>query len=569
MSITKVNGTIEEQRGVNGRVKVISFKRDGVYINDSLEIKKEFPPEGFVFAPHFFNHFDYELNSLIEFQLSHIKSTKDHGDSYLLDFKVDPKIIGFPVFTIPENILIGEYSLNQSILNNYSEKFNSPHFYIKNKELLYGPFKNLNIEIFPKSGKEVCRWNSAEFPIYTSGENSYLLTPPSRNSDLIDCMTSAQLNTWLKDQIRNLKLDIDFNSLAKALESQQHVGLDIDRMKRVLTGIDQISLTHSELRYLASSSKRLEIMYSDSLAKLEMELKKELIEPIEMAKMEIETEILNLKKNRDKAQKEEVEYKSKIQFLKKEFESIHQEKDRLINDIRIHAIIGKTNITEFEKLLTYDEQIYELKENPYRDINEFILTQKNSLENDDSNNKFWYNSILQLKDYKCFLSDSVESILQIARLSNNCKVVLQQVEPDWLKFEYLFENGLKQIWKSAHENPDMIHFLILEDINMASIECYGRPLLDIVEGVRLKLPGLVLSMPDNLWVFGIPLTNKQPFEFGLPLIMTTFRKWGFFPKQQLEIDLSNKGISNKFLSVSNLYDHNIIVSISSNEYFPD
>jgi len=569
MSITKVNGTIEQQIGANGRIKVISFKKDGVYINNQTEIQKEFPPEGFVFAPYFFNHFDYKLHSLIEFPFNNFKSNKEDKDLYLLDFNLECNIIGCPVFFISENILLGEYSINQTVLNNYSEKFDSIHFYIVFKEFLYGPFKRLNTKILPKSGKEVCRWELSQLPTYKSGENTYLLTPPLRNSNLIDCMTSVQLNAWLKDQIRNLKLDIDFNSLAEALESQQHVGLDIDRMKRVLSGIDQISLTHSELKYLASSSDRLEILYSDSLVKLEKEIKKELIEPIEIAKSEIEIEILNLKKKKEKALKEETEYKNKVQILKKEFDSVSQEKERLINDIKVHAMVGMANSTEFKRLSTYDEQVYELKEDFYTSITEFIQVLNNSLQNDDDNNKFWFNSIFQLKDYKCILSDSIESILQIAKLSNNCKVLIQQVEPDWLKFECLFENGLKQIWESAHENLDMIHFLILEDINMASIECYGKPLIDIVEGIRLRLPGVNSSMPKNLWIFGIPIADKQPHEFGLPLIKNTYEKWGFFPKQQSKIYFKPMGESNKYLSVNNLFDHNNIVPISSNEYFSD
>ncbi len=567
MSITRVSGTIDEQRGEHARIKVVSFKKDGIYINTPLEIKKEFPPEGFVFAPHFFNHFEYRLNSLIEFPFSDFKSNKKDGDSFLLDFNVDIKLIGFPIFKISENILLSQYSINQTILNNYSERFDSQHFYIQYNEALYGPFKNLNTEILPKVGKEVCKYELPELSIYTSGESSYLLTAPLRNSDLIDCMTSVQLNTWLKDQIKNLKLDIDFSSLAKALESQQLAGLDIDRMKRVLTGIDQIALTHSELKYLAESSEKLEILYNRLLNKAKAELKEELINPALDEKSEIEAKISELKNSKEKLLREMNQYKEKFDVIKNEYDFIANNKERLIQDIKVYTEVSITKSISTPKLFTYYEDVFELKQNPYHDIQEFINVFNETLENsDDAKNKLGNISILQLKEIKCFISHSIEIILQIAKLSNNCKIIIQQVEPDWLKFEYLLENGLKQIWDSAFKNPDVIHFFILEDINMASIECYGKPLLDFINRIRLKLPGLDSPMPNNLWVFGVPLAEKKGFDFGLPLIKETYKNWGFFPKQEDTVVFKQIN-SMKYLSVEKIYDHNNIIPSSLNDYF--
>lgn len=567
MSITKVNGTIETQIGEHGRIKVVSFKKDGLYINSPVEIKKEFPPEGFIFAPHFFAHFNFKPNALIEFPFTDFKSSKKDGDLFLLDYKVECKTSGFPVYNLSENILLSEYSINQSILNNYSEKFDSQHFYIQCKESVYGPFKNQNTEILPKTNKEVCRFDLSELTIYYSGECSYLLNAPIRNNDLIDCMTSAQLNIWLKDQIKNLKLDIDFIALAKALETLQLVGLDIDRMKRVLTGIDQISLTHSELKFLASSSEKLEILYDRLLKKAEIEIKEELLTPTIAIKNQIELTISELSNNKEKVQKELDLYSSKLDELKNEHEYIINNKNRLIEDIKFHAEIGISKPLPIKKFMTYYEQVFELKRSSYNDIHEFITIFYESLDdNEDEGKRFGHNSILQLKDKKYFLSNNIEAILQIAKFSNNCKILIQQVEADWIKFEYLFENGLKQIWSSAHENPHLIHFFVLEDINMASIECYGKPLLDLIDGIRMKLPGLDTAHPNNLWIFGIPLSENSGFDFGLPLIKQTYKNWGFFPKQETALSFNTK-TPEKYLSMEKIFDHNSIVPSLVSEYF--
>ncbi|MEI9954883.1 MAG: hypothetical protein WDM90_00875 [Ferruginibacter sp.] len=76
------------------------------------------------------------------------------------------------------------------------------------------------------------------------------------------------------------------------------MGLDIDRMKRVLTGIDQISLTHSELKYLASSSEKLEILYNRLLKNIETQVKEEVLNPTLLIKNEIEITISTLSNNK-------------------------------------------------------------------------------------------------------------------------------------------------------------------------------------------------------------------------------------------------------------------------------
>ncbi len=435
MSISKVNGLLETQKGEHCRIKVISFKRYGEYVTDQLEIKKEFPPEGFIFAPHFFSQKDIKLNTLIEFPFKDYKSTKGDGDLFLLDYNVECRAIGFPVFNLSENVLLSEFSINQTILNNYAEKFDSQHFYIQYKESIYGPFKRQNLEILPKTGKEVCRYSNSELTIYSSGDCAYLLNAPLRNSDLIDCMTSLQLNVWLKDQIKNLKLDIDFNLLSKALESQQLVGLDIDRMKRVLTGIDQISLTHSELKYLASSSEKLEILYNRLLKKVETEIKEELINPTLAIKNEIENKISELKAIKEKLLKDVESNTKKLDLVKVEYEFTLNNKTRLIEDIKLHSEIGNSSIRISNQFSSFYEHTFKSNQPLYNNITEFIDDLNSSLDsNEGIKNKIGYNSILQLKDKKYFLSDNIDLILQIAKLSNNCKILIQQVEPDWLKF---------------------------------------------------------------------------------------------------------------------------------------
>ena len=131
MSITKVNGTIEERnRGDGGRIKVISFRSNGQYINDPDEIKDHFPPHGFVFSPHLFTDFSFKLNSLVEFSVIPGSNTIENGDEFIMDRR-ECNPTGFPIFKVTENILIDKLSIKQEVLKNYVHE-ESSHFYIEN-----------------------------------------------------------------------------------------------------------------------------------------------------------------------------------------------------------------------------------------------------------------------------------------------------------------------------------------------------------------------------------------------------------------------------------------------------
>jgi hypothetical protein len=180
--------------------------------------------------------------------------------------------------------------------------------------------------------------------------------------------------------------------------------------------------------------------------------------------------------------------------------------------------------------------------------------------------KAGHTSILLLKDYKCLLSVAVEPLQQIAILTNNAKVILQQVEPDWLKYDSLYENGLKLSWESAQANPDIIHFFILEDINLASPECYAKPLNDVIAGIRKTLPGISGTFPPNLWIFGVPLVVDSGQDFGLPLLKISFKHWGALPdkKEEWAFNQENPGLR---LTPDILIRHDEIAVSSPDDYF--
>ena len=117
--------------------------------------------------------------------------------------------------------------------------------------------------------------------------------------------------------------------------------------------------------------------------------------------------------------------------------------------------------------------------------------------------------------------------MSYAATTNNAFYIIQQIEPDWLHFSDFWKNGLGAIWKSAHDYPDKLHFLFLEDINMSSPECYARPLLDMITGIRMLIPFGKTQYPGNLKIIATKISTENP-EIGLPLIRTNFHGMGMY-----------------------------------------
>jgi hypothetical protein len=142
--------------------------------------------------------------------------------------------------------------------------------------------------------------------------------------------------------------------------------------------------------------------------------------------------------------------------------------------------------------------------------------------------------------------------IAFAEAVGNTNYIIQQVEPDWLHFSDFWKNGLGAIWHSAHNHPEILHFLFLEDINLSSPECYARPLFDVINGIRKHIPYGKTAYPENLKIFATKASTVEP-EIGLPLIEKTFEGWGavgFNDKLYETSDSDYKSLSGFIISES-------------------
>jgi hypothetical protein len=570
MAISKIKGTIEEKTfGDHAIIRVWAFKEGNTYFSEEVDILEEFNDDYFIFSPKFFvRHSNFKIGDLVEIFVSNNGiDYKDNTSSYPSVKDTNCVSTGFRLIELPLNAFIAENSLNLDALSFDINTLSDIYFH--SEDFLFGPFKKENQGIKPKVGKEVGRFQYTDGIIIPSEDKLYILNAPTQNTKIcdVDCMINDQIVDFLRTKLANIS-SIDFNSLRRQFSSIQLNGLEQERLTKAQKYLSELELNYTIIKNLIEKNIDFKQIFEKAIENNKEEIKAEYkaktIQPLQKQKEQIEKEINEKRQEKEKADNQLNKSKKELKPLQEQFEFLEKEKERLIQDIKVHALIQQTpsvQVVENEKFYSYDIQDFSKEVTLFKELNDFRRDIRGIVEDNLAVRCFDL-----LKEYKCLLANDIALILAIAKATNNCKVLIQQVEPDWLKFEQFYENGLKQIWQSAHQEPDKIHFLLLQDLNMASIECYGRPVLDLLTGVRVYLPIGNTPFPKNLWIFGFPIIADEDDNFGLPLIKKTFKHWGGLPKTNDERVINDIQSENK-LTVAQISEYDNISSGYLNDYF--
>jgi hypothetical protein len=81
------------------------------------------------------------------------------------------------------------------------------------------------------------------------------------------------------------------------------------------------------------------------------------------------------------------------------------------------------------------------------------------------------------------------------------------VEPTWLSFSDAWGGEVGAFWREAIERREALHLLIFADADRSLVQCWARPLLDMISGLRPALPG-GLPWPENLRVMACPSADE-------------------------------------------------------------
>lgn len=534
------------------QIKVLALKGDNdiEFLNLS-EQRDMFPPRGYVFGASFMKKYpQYKQNDLVEVDYveNESESAGDIGKDFYIISQINTKRHYINSFHL-KNIVITNGNIDLSKIEIDSNGFNGD-FYVYSSTKIYGKLRLKDGKISPIKSKRLYAWNLSECKVLRYGEALFLLEEPKGDYFVYDCMTDDNLFEWFRGNLKKIssgyvnELDQktqwrkEMPELLKESDSETYE-LDKNRFVRIKDKLESLSLSFDEINFFVDNSDNLKEAFCNSIENHKAELR--LVYEKEIIAYEVENRD---KKNQlcrtlDKLEKQ-IKESSIISGLRRDeiveaeskLSDININKDRILSDFSVIKEvlgIGNHNIMPVNSL-EYDSFVVEQIEkcSDTKIINtrdQYINRLKNKLSKHDLFPNYATNIVDQLSIYKSIFIKDIEVGIAIVEATGDTKYVIQNVEPDWLHFKDFWNNGLGSIWISAHENPDKIHFLLLEDINMSSPECYARPLLDVINGYRKIIPYGKTGYPENLKILATKASTENP-EIGLKLNKHTFKNWG-------------------------------------------
>lgn len=553
----------------NARVTVVGYKgTDGEYVAlDKSKARAVFYPDGKVFAPKFqFDREGYNVspNSFVEFSVrTSLKDASFRGDEYIMDYagkitaKTFTSILTIKYQTSLESGFITQDELSSCIdkseLNNYSG-----YFFLRSGDYLYGLFKYeaSTDSIRPVKGKETNTYeiDNTIYPEYCVKVNQKeyfignLNSLPFNQAGIIDCMDDKQLGEWFKEQLKScaaaesllsIKKEV-FKDFATKFKETNDV-IDEIRLERAKGKLDSLEFTFKEIKELIDSNSSLTQILNETLKQMKDEYQSSWASTLEASKDALNKEIESLKKTKDtlKAETESIEAKysekekallSSFNEKKEKLDEITENYDSILAEMK--AQVSQTTKVAFD-CIEIEPIEFDKAGDTYTKLEEedgygFFNLLKKNLELDEIpevvKNQLNKNSIL-FTNRACFVP-SVSWAYLYAKAIRNSKLYNIHVEHDWLHYKDFMNNGIASVLASCYENEDVNHVLILDSLNLTQPECGLQPLLDVIAGYSLIIPGIGKPFPKNLKVFATIQSYSDENRIGLPLNNDNFSSWG-------------------------------------------
>jgi hypothetical protein len=409
-------------------------------------------------------------------------------------------------------------------------------FYLMDDSGLYGVFIYKKNTVSPKSSKFVKHWPKKKIQehLIEHGNNTYLSECVPETLDNIDCMTSKQLSEWFREQLNLLQpsyvKQLDENTpwrteVPKIIENLSHEQKKVEevRFDRISDIIQLFELKIEDIKNLAENSEIFRNLYQ---TKIDQHKNEFLSQHITEVQAQVDQKKADLESIKNKIKQAELEYRKievSIQKLKPQEQLL---KESLLPKITeqfqaFKEILGNSTDTISPSVcFEYKEAIGEPLSD-YSKIKEYVakIFGQYGIKQDLAD------ALLR----EMFLKQAIfiphgKVAKAVAQGFGNSQRYITSVSHRWESFSCLLKNGLSQAWKAALENPDKYIILLLQDINMAPPECWGRPLLNVISGIQDNLQSLG-EWPQNLWIFATVLPTQDP-AIGLPLNQDSFLGWG-------------------------------------------
>ncbi len=561
----KIVGYVDIFPNSNANIDVVGycdFKNDFHKLSEA-EALELFSPKGRVFAHNFANR-HYDLNGTLAcLSVKPNEKEGDNLDNFIWDKSRDVYDFSYKISSIRGVINEdGENNYNVFVDNDLIE---SPiEKFVSSENRIYHIEKESHEPI-------ISYWDETNLDIIQSRDKKFITGYSLPDYDgAIDITTDDQLIEWyinkilkknwseiLKEQSFK-RIEIYLQDLLMSLKSLPSSVLE-SRMKRLNHINHNFVLTLDELKSISDSpwlsnaidksiarykKEYLENILSENTDELNR-IKEEHRLQIEIAKQEFEfhlTEekskceetVSQLKKQEKEVEiaidnkkldleilEEDIEKKNtEISTLNEKFTMMERRKTTIIEDFSI--IKEVLSLSGTPKVVDQVSEAHSFSLDYIENSDtESIMYQayKKSLENNFKKNNIPHSNASTIGDqiatYGILLVPDVAIAKAILSASQKCYYMTEYVNANWKSFDDMWNEGLGYIAKQCNQNKDVMHFLILQNINLTYLPNYMQPIIDLQNGTIEKLPKYGITFPENLRILCtltedevIPLSEK-------------------------------------------------------------
>lgn len=543
----RVVGLVEDKLGDNATINVIGYCDDNLHVFHPLnnaEALELFPTRGKVFAYRF--NIDHRHLKGYIVCLCVQPSNKDDREKFVWDWDAEVIEYGQRIF-----MLKGE--LTEDSQHNYDILTNNGLHDVNSDQLVYSSGRVY--QIIPDNNDRVLKyWEASSLDIVTvDGYKYFVGISLPKHDGLLDITNDEQLANWYLSKVvkKNWTGIVQAQSfrnseffLRELLSSQKNLDVATieNRLKRLLSIDTSISLMFDSLKDIAETPWFSEVVnrsISQEKEHLIEQLKNDNLEEIQKIKEDHDLELMQL----EEEQKAKIEkLHQEIDEKRKDLEAQERSLDAKLQEKTFEIELLDETVKEKQQAITIlEESIAKMNDRKASIIQDFSIIQEvlsTSVPQDNvagivSSKQFTLeeinysaNPITRFQAYVKSLEDVLKvndapkcSPQALARLlakylvvlcpsqtiaqslimaSHKCRYMTEYVSAKWASFDDLWNNGLAYIVGKSNEEPETIHFLLLQNINLSYLPNYLQPLADLQKGLITKFPATDIPLPKNL-----------------------------------------------------------------------
>lgn len=543
----RVVGLVEDKLGDNGFVNVIGYCDDNLHVFHPLtssEAQNLFPSRGKIFAYRF--NLDYKDLKKSIVCLCVQPSNNDGKDSFVWDWDAEVIEYGQRIHTLK-----GVFTEDSQ--HNYDILANNGLLNVNSDKLVFSGGRVY--QIIPDNSDRVLKyWEASSLDIVTVDGYKYFvgISLPKRDG-LLDITNDEQLANWYLSKVvkKNWAGIVQAQSfrnsesfLRELLSSQKDLDAATieNRLKRLLSIDTSISLMFDSLKDIAETpwfSQVVNRSIAQEKEHLIEQLKNDNFEEIQKIKEEYDMELMQLEEEQkaktEKLQQEidekrksleeqersldakiqeknfEIEFldetakerQQAITALEKSIAKMNDRKASIIQDFSIihevlSASIPQSNTATVQSSRQFALEEINYSEKPVTRFQAYVKSLENILKANEAPRCSPKALARLLAKFTVVLCPSQAIAQALILASHNCRYITEYVSAKWGSFDDLWNNGLAYIVEKSIEEPEIIHFLLLQNINLSYLPNFMQPLVDLHRGLLAKFPMTDIPLPKNL-----------------------------------------------------------------------